>query len=82
MGFKDFLKRGTGLDLVSGDDSVVNKSSSVGVRQGAKQRKSDDVSSGGGKIDDKTLRQLETEVTRAIEKLEDILDKLRVRRGF
>ena len=81
MGFKDFLKRGTGLELVSGEESVVNKSSSSGGRQSAKQKKSDDVSN-GGKFDDKTLKQLEVEVSRAIEKLEDILDKLRVRRGF
>lgn len=80
MGFKDFLKRGTGLELVAGDESKGDdKPSGVGARQSSKQRKSDSFGSG---VDDKILRQLELEVSKAIEKLEDIRDKLRVRRGF
>ena len=81
MGFKDFLKRGTGLDLVAGDESD-DKPSGVGAKQSAKQKKSDSNFSGYGKTDEKVLRQLEIEVSRAIEKLEDLRDKLRVRRGY
>ncbi|MBS3151295.1 hypothetical protein J4443_02875 [Candidatus Woesearchaeota archaeon] len=83
MSFKDFLKRGTGLDLVAGDESGDDKPSGVGSRQNTKQRRSgSNFDGGGGKLDDKILRQLEVEVSRAIEKLEDLRDKLRVRRGF
>ncbi len=81
MGFKDFLKRGTGFELVAGDESKGDdKPSGVGTKQSSKQRKSNSLGSSG--VDDKILRQLELEVSRAIEKLEDIRDKLRVRRGF
>jgi len=72
MGFKDFLKRGTGLDLVAGEESVKQ----------SKQKRSDSDFSSLGNVDAKILRQLEVEVSKAIEKLEDIRDKLRVRRGF
>lgn len=79
MGFKDFLKRGTGLELVAGDVSRGDsKPSGVDTRQKKSSISSGSISSG----DEKVLRQLEVEVSRAIEKLEDIRDKLRVRRGF
>jgi len=79
MGFKDFLKRGTGLDLVAGDKSREDsKPSGVGARQKKSSISSGSISNG----DEKVLRQLEVEVSRAIEKLEDIRDKLRIRRGF
>ena len=83
MGFKDFLKRGTGLELVSGDGSSDNKPSGTSVKQSLRRGKpnlggSDGVTRG----DDKILKQLELEVSKAIEKLEDIRDRLRVRRGF
>ncbi len=83
MGFKDFLKRGSGLDLVAGSENGDDKPSGFESKQNAKQRKSNsNFDSNGGKIDDKILRQLEVEVSKAIEKLEDLRDKLRVRRGF
>ncbi|MBI2508117.1 hypothetical protein HYV89_04135 [Candidatus Woesearchaeota archaeon] len=79
MGFKDFLKRGTGLELVAGDASKDDgKPSGVGSKQKKANNPGIAISSG----DEKVLRQLEVEVSRAIEKLEDIRDKLRVRRGF
>ena len=81
MGFKDFLKRGTGLDLVAGEESGSGKLSSASVKQ-SKQKRSDSDFSSLGNVDAKILRQLEVEVSKAIEKLEDIRDKLRVRRGF
>ncbi len=80
MSFKDFLKRGTGLDLVEGDEPSVGKSGSVG-KQNLKQKKLDPFDN-YSKADVKVLRQLEVEVSKAIEKLEDIRDKLRVRRGY
>ena len=79
MGFKDFLKRGTGLELVAGD---VSRGDSKLSDVGAKQKKSSISSGSISNGDEKVLRQLEVEVSRAIEKLEDIRDKLRVRRGF
>lgn len=82
MGFKDFLKRGAGLDLVAGNELDAGKSTGAGAKQSAKQKKSDSSFSSFGKADEKVLRQLEIEVSRAIEKLEDLRDKLRVRRGF
>ena len=83
MGFKDFLKRGTGLELVAADGSGDDKPSGVGAKQGSKQKKSssNNFDGIGIKSDDKVLKQLEVEVSRAIEKLEDLRDKLRVRRG-
>jgi len=83
MGFKDFLKRGTGLELVSGDSLSDNKQSGISVKQSSRGRKSNlGVSDGVTRGDDKILKQLELEVSKAIEKLEDIRDRLRVRRGF
>lgn len=82
MGFKDFLKRGTGLDLVAENESSNGRSAGAGAKQSARQKKSDSSLSSFEKTDEKILRQLESEVSRAIEKLEDIRDKLRVRRGF
>jgi len=74
MGIKDFLRRGSGLDLVTEQENNVKvKANSV-----KKNNKINTSYSG----DDKVLRQLESEVSRAIEKLEDIRDKLRVRRGY
>ena len=74
MGIKDFLRRGSGLDLVTEQENNVKvKTNSV-----KKNNKINTSYSG----DDKVLRQLESEVSRAIEKLEDIRDKLRVRRGY
>lgn len=81
MSFKDFLKKGTGIELVAGDVSKDGlKPSSVGVKQRRSSSSSSNFSI--GKDDEKVLKQLEFEVSRAIEKLEDIRDKLRVRRGF
>ena len=74
MGIKDFLRRGSGLDLVTEQENNV-KVRPVNVK---KNNKINTSYSG----DDKVLRQLESEVSRAIEKLEDIRDKLRVRRGY
>ena len=74
MGIKDFLRRGSGLDLVTEQENNVKvKTNSV-----KKNNKINTSYSG----DDKVLRQLESEVSRAIEKLEDIRDKLRFRRGY
>ena len=80
MGFKDFLKRGTGLDLVSGSDLGQSKQGNVG-KQSVKLKKFNSNFGGDGK-EDKILKQLEIEVSKSIEKLEDLRDKLRVRRGF
>ena len=79
MGFKDFLKRGSGLDLVAGEDSgneSDERPTGVGMKDKPKNLK------GMSKSDEKVFKQLESEVSRAIEKLEDIRDRLRVRRGF
>ncbi len=80
MGFTDFLKRGTGLDLVSGNDVNDGKQNSSG-KQNIKVKKSS-TSFSSGSNDDKVLKQLEIEVSKSIEKLEDLRDKLRVRRGY
>ena len=74
MGIKDFLRRGSGLDLVTEQENNVK----VKINSVKKNNKINTSYSG----DDKVLRQLESEVSRAIEKLEDIRDKLRVRRGY
>lgn len=75
MGIKDFLRRGSGLDLVTEQENSPKVKSSVNVK---KSNKINNNYSG----DEKVLKQLESEVSRAIEKLEDIRDKLRVRRGY
>ena len=80
MGFKDFLKRGTGLDLIEGNGTSIGKAS-VGAEKNVKQKKADFFDN-YSKADVKVLKQLESEVSKAIEKLEDIRDKLRVRRGY
>lgn len=81
MGFKDFLKRGTGLDLVS-DDQMGNNQVKLGSNAKQKKVNSGFDNNGRLKVDDKTLRKLEVEVSKAIERLEDVRDKLRVRRGY
>jgi len=78
MGFKDFLRKGSGMDLVAGEEGGSEEDtrpSGVGVKVKA-------VKSSVNRGDEKILKQLEVEVSRAIEKLEDIRDKLRVRRGY
>jgi len=82
MGFRDILRKGSGLDLVtdSGENGEEDsRPSGVGIKQSrAKVKATPKVN----RTDEKMLKQLEFEVSRAIEKLEDIRDKLRVRRGF
>jgi hypothetical protein len=83
MGFKDFLRRGSGMDLVAGEEGgreEDTRPSGVGVKAAKGGTKV--VSKSMSRSDEKVLRQLELEVSRAIEKLEDIRDKLRVRRGY
>ena len=75
MGFKDFLRKGSGLDLVTENENALK-----GSNTNFKAKKT--ITNSVNKDDDKVLKQLEFEVTRAIEKLEDIRDKLRVRRGY
>ncbi len=78
MGFTDFLRRGVGLDLVSGNE--MNDGKQSGAKQSAKLKKP--VSNLNVGNQDKVLKQLEVEVSKSIEKLEDLRDKLRVRRGY
>lgn len=78
MGFKDFLKKGTGLELVS-DESALQAKGEKPAKGGSKKTAAENY---GSKYDDKMLKQLETEVSKTIEKLEDVRDKLRVRRGY
>jgi hypothetical protein len=81
MGFKDFLRKGSGMDLVAGeseDREEDTRPSGVGI----KQVKNKAIKGSMNRTDEKMLKQLESEVSRAIEKLEDIRDKLRVRRGY
>ncbi|MBI2106316.1 hypothetical protein HYT56_05790 [Candidatus Woesearchaeota archaeon] len=84
MGFKDFLKRGSGFDLVTNDvESSENLKANVNLKNSRKQvQLKSDSRRDFDKNDEKVLKQLEYEVSRAIEKLEDIRDKLRVRRGY
>lgn len=80
MGFRDFLRKGSGLDLVAEEKSGEggdDRPSGVGVKQS--QRNSGRVA---GRADEKMLKQMELELSRAIEKLEEVRDKLRVRRGY
>jgi len=84
MGFKDFLKRGTGFDLVTNDledNQNIKAGKTVSLKDSRKQAKSDSRRD-FDRSDERVLKQLEYEVSRAIEKLEDIRDKLRVRRGY
>ena len=78
MGFTDFLRRGVGLDLVSGNE--MNDGKQSGAKQNLKLKKP--VSNLNVGNQDKVLKQLEVEVSKSIEKLEDLRDKLRVRRGY
>ena len=81
MGFKDFIKRGSGLDLVTeGGDEDKEEEKPTGV--GKEVKKSDAISNGISRTDAKMLKQLEGDLSKAIEKLEDARDKLRVRRGY
>ena len=74
MGIRDFLRKGSGLDLVTSEEELAKRNSANSARK--------KIASVPIKTDDKVLKQLEFEVSRAIEKLEDIRDKLRVRRGY
>ena len=74
MGIRDFLRKGSGLDLVTSEEELAKRNITNSTRK--------KIASVPIKTDDKVLKQLEFEVSRAIEKLEDIRDKLRVRRGY
>ena len=74
MGFKDILRKGSGMDLLNGTDEA-QKTANVGERKPQKEQRAN-------KDDDKVLKQLESDLSRAIEKLQDARDKLRVRRGY
>lgn len=80
MGIKDFLKKSSGLDLVAGDESNEERASVSAVKESKRGRseRSETINRG----DVKMLKQLEMDLSRAIEKLEDARNKLRVRRGY
>ena len=72
MGFKDILRKGSGMDLLSEADEAQK---TVSERKPQKEQRVN-------KDEDKVLKQLEIDLSRAIEKLQDARDKLRVRRGY
>ncbi len=75
------LRKGSGLDLVTeGGDEDQEEERPTGVAKEAKKSKVS--SSGITRTDARMLKQLEGDLSRAIEKLEDARDKLRVRRGY
>ncbi|MAG45828.1 MAG: hypothetical protein CMH63_03600 [Nanoarchaeota archaeon] len=79
MGIKDLLRKGSGLDLVT-DNEEGKEEKPSGVGKEVKKAKVS--SSSMTKTDSRMLKQLESDLSRAIEKLEDARDKLRVRRGY
>ena len=72
MGIGDFLKKGTGVDYLNKE----NQKTTPSLSSPKKKPKSANTQ------DDKFLRSLEQNLKRVNDQVEDMLEKLRVRRGL
>ncbi len=75
MGLSDFLKKGTGVDYLNKENK---KAPSSTPASSSPKKKSKYAST----QDDKFLKSLEQNLKRINDQVEDMLEKLRVRRGL
>ncbi|MAG52689.1 MAG: hypothetical protein CMH62_01880 [Nanoarchaeota archaeon] len=74
MGLGSFLKKGTGMNYLDGEDDKGNSSK--------KESKKSAPSTGLSKHDEKLLKNLEQTLKKVNNQIEDMLEKVRVRRGL
>ena len=67
MGLLDGLKRGTGMSYLDQNQEKPNSKKAP---------------SGVGTVSDRELKKLESKVSKAIQVLQDVQEKLRVKRGY
>ena len=73
MGFGSFLKKGTGMDYLQGEQQKETSE---------KSSPKEKPSTGLSKQDEKMLRNLEQDLKKANNLIENALEKVRVRRGL
>lgn len=79
MGLSDFLKKGTGVDYLNKENKKAASSTTTSTTTSSSPKKKSKYAS---TQDDKFLKSLEQNLKRINDQVEDMLEKLRVRRGL